>query len=201
MSTTMAARDRMSRKPNPQLLDPALTWDGGPALRQTSDGRLVSPRGPGQVILEDRPDISATPDTKGNLPTVRGARRRTSLNDLVSRGTITKRQHDAAIRFLDDCSMASGGGLVANWLNIPTSPSPRAGLPERQTDAIGRVRRVFHLLGLNSGTVFWCVVFDDWTLAAYDQRFRHRKGTAAEWFRGACTVLDEHYEGAPRKDA
>lgn len=196
MSATITARDRMSRQS--KLLDPVLTWDGGPALRQTTEGRLVSPRGPGQVVLEDRPDISATPDTRGNLPTVRGARRRTNLNDLISRGTITKRQHDAVIRFLDDCSLASGGGLVANMLGVPSSPSPRAGLPEAQVSAIVRVRQVFHLLGLNSGTVFWCVVFEDWTLTAYDQRFRHRKGTGAEWFRAACTALDEHYDDNPR---
>jgi hypothetical protein len=177
-----------------QLIEPALSFDPGPSMRQRSDGTLVS-HGPGKVELEYRPDIDRAPDSKANRPVVRGARRRNVLTDLFAHGVISKCQHDAANRFLDDCSLASGGGLVANFLAMPTSPGPRSGLPETQTTAITRVRQAFHLLGLNSGTVFWWVVFNDRRLGEYDTAHKQREGTAARMFKDALTALDEHFNG------
>jgi hypothetical protein len=169
------------------LPDPKLSFDPGPSLRQQRDGTLEG-HGPGRVELID------VLDTKGNV-TGRGARRRNVLNDLLARGVIAKRQHDAATRFLDDCSLASGGGLVANFLAMPSASGPRSGLAEVQTAAITRVRQIFHLLGLNNGTVFWWVVFDDKRLDDYDALHKIRKGTASTMFKLALTALDEHYHG------
>lgn len=186
MSTTLESR--MVRRPSrSDTFEPNLSFDPGPSMRQRSDGTLIS-RGPGEVELID------VVDAKGAV-TGRGARRRNVLNDLRAHGVITKRQHDAAVRFLDDCSLASGGGLVANVLAMPSSPGPRSGLPEVQTAAITRVRQVFHLLGLNSGTVFWWVVFDDRRLTEYDEAHKIREGTAGVLFKAALTGLDELYNG------
>lgn len=176
----------MTRRPQrPDTFEPTLSFDPGPSVRQRTDGTLIS-RGPGAVELID------VTDAKGTV-TGRGARRKNVLNDLLAHSVITKRQYDAADRFLGDCSLASGGGLVANVLAMPASPGPRSGLPEAQTAAITRVRQVFHLLGLNSGTVFWWVVFDDRRLGDYDAAHRQREGTASTMLKAALTALDEHY--------
>lgn len=174
----------MARRPT--LIDPVLSFDPGPSMRQKPDGTLVS-TGPGEVVLEDRTEPGK--DTR-----IRAARRANVLDDLHARSIITRRQYNAAIRFLDDCSLASGGGMVANLLAVRSPPGPRAGLPETQTDAITRVNQVIHLLGLNAGTVFCWVIFDDRRLGEYDAEKTQREGTAARMFRDALTALDEHYE-------
>jgi hypothetical protein len=188
VAQTLEPRRKAKRPPrSQQLIEPALSFDPGPSMRQRSDGTLIS-RGPGAVQLID------VTDAKGNV-VGRGARRRNVLTDLFAHGVISKRQHDAANRFLDDCSLASGGGLVANFLAMPTSPGPRSGLPETQTMAITRVRQVFHLLGLNSGTVFWWVIFGDRRLGDYDAAHKVQNGTASRMFKDALTALDENYNG------
>jgi hypothetical protein len=82
-------------------------------------------------------------------------------------------------------------------MSIRSQAGPRSGLPETQTDAITRVNRVIHLLGLNAGTVFCWVLFDDRRLDEYDAKQTKRKGTAAKMFRDALTALDEFYNGKP----
>jgi hypothetical protein len=181
MSATLERR--MAGKP--PLIDPVLSFDPGPSMRQRPDGTLIS-IGPGAVELEDRSEPGR--DTR-----IRGAHRANVLDDLHARHVITKRQHDAAVRFLDDCSLASGGGMVADFMAVRSPPGPRSGLPEVQTDAIGRVNQVIRLLGLNDGTVFWWVVFKDRRLGEYDAKETQREGTAARMFRDALTALDEHY--------
>lgn len=146
------------------------------------------------MVVEDRPD----PDPSRRTP-VRGARRRDALHDLKAQGAITKRQFDATWRFIDDCSLASGGGLTANWLASPSGNGPRAGLPEAQVAAITRVREVFHLLGLNTGTVFLRVILDDWALSRCDAVDRVRNGTSARLLCEAMDALDDHYHRGARR--
>lgn len=161
--------------------------DFGPSV--TLDHGIAVSSGAGVVDLEFRAD----PDTpKGAL--VRGARRRNVVGTLYARGSITKRHHDAVERFLDDCSLASGGGLVANLMNAGrSSPLPRAGLPEVQVAAAGRVREVVALLGLLRGSVMWWVVFECRGPGERDAQLRVREGTSSGLFREACEMLDSHY--------
>jgi hypothetical protein len=189
----------MARHLSTALFDPRLSFDPGASLKQRRDGAFRNV-GAAAVVLEDREDIDGTPDHRGNLPVIRGARRCNVLNDLASRGVINKRQHNAANRFLDDCSLASGGGLVADLFAIRggSSNSFHEALVD-QVDAIGRVRRMFRLLDLDGGSVIWWVVFDDQRLGDYDTLHRMREGTASGLFRAALTALDDYYNGSPER--
>lgn len=181
----------------PRLFDPLLSFDPGPSLKQNRSGELIN-KGAAEVILEDRADQDREPDAHGRRPVVRGARRRTALLDLYARGVISKRMHDAALRFLDDCSMASGGGLVANLMGV-AGGGRRDSLAPAQVDAIGRVRVVSHLLGLNTGTVFWRVVFEDRSLASCDAADHVREGMSCALLKEALWALYEHYNGKDGK--
>ena len=163
--------------------------DYGPSMQRTRTGRYVS-AGAGDAVLEDRPD----PTVKDKRLLIRGARRRLTLRDMAERGIITKRQHDAAVKFVDDLSLAAGpsrsmlGGLIS-------SPGERGGIATAQCDAIRRVHRVVHLLGLNRDTVFWWIVVDNGTLSGFENRFQIRHGTARRWLMDALDALDRHYFG------
>lgn len=188
---TIQATRAPKRQPVPHWLlpEPLLAFDPGPSMRQDRRGALVS-RGPGAVVLEDRVDEAGNPDGRGNRPVVRGARRVfNTLPDLQERGTITKRMHDAAVRFMDDCSMASGGGLVANALAVRSGAGPSPGLPMGQIEAIGRVRDTWRVVGTDAYAVVWWAVFDGRTLAAFDGAVKKRKGTGAELLRGSLERL------------
>jgi len=169
------------------LITPTLSSDLGPSVMQRKgDGTLVS-RGPGAVDLEDRADA------KGNI-TGRGARRRDVLRSLHTGGTINKRMFDAAQQFIDDCSVASGGGLVANLLAIPMSSGPRSGWPDAQVDALTRVHKIRNHLGFNDGTVFWRVLFVNKSLADCDAEDKFEHGSSARSLKVALTALDIWYE-------
>ncbi len=134
------------------------------------------------------------PSVSDRRRVVRGARRRDVMQDLLARKVITKRMADAAERFLTDCSIASGSS-AGDLIGMPTVLGTRSGLPERQVRAIARINAVRLQLGLNSGTVFWWVVFRNAPLDAYEARHHLRNGTASEMLRDALTALDEHYHG------
>lgn len=171
--------------------------DLGPSIRQRSDGRLVS-RGPGAVTLEDRPDLDRAPDRSGNRPIVRGARRWCVLNDLAAGERITKRQHDAANRFLDDLCTAVGGSTssIAGLLMGGVSGGEREHLSERQRRAIRAVSRVRLMLGLNADTVFWWVIIGNRPAADYETQHRLEHGLGLRWLRIALDALDLHYNPA-----
>ena len=162
--------------------------DYGPALRPRADGRLVAWGGAAAIELETRDD----PSIVDRRRPVRGARRRDVLCDLQARRVITKRMRDAAEQFLDDCSIASGGS-AGDEIGMPGVQGPRVGLPERQVRAITRINAVRLALGLNNGTVFWWVIFDNRSLGDYETSYRLRTGTASELLRAALTALDQHY--------
>jgi hypothetical protein len=166
--------------------------DFGPGLRLDRAGRLVSWGGAALVEVENRDD----PDISSRRRIVRGARRSDTLAQLEQRKVITKRMRDAAERFLDDCSIASGGAASYS-VGMPRGSGVRAGLPERQVKAITRINQVRHLLGLNSRTVFWAVVFENVSLRDFEVSQRIRNGTAQEMLRAAMTALDNHYHAAP----
>jgi hypothetical protein len=146
-----------------------------------------------EIILEDREDIEREPDRRGNRPVVRGARRSTTLGEMLVRGVITKRMHDAAVRFLDALSLATGGSGSCLGDGIRVAPGSRTAMPERQLHAITEVRRVMNHLGLNSDTVLWWVVIGNKSTAEFDRRFRIREGTGANWLRASLDQLDALY--------
>jgi hypothetical protein len=166
--------------------------DFGPGLRLDRAGRLVAWGGAALVEVENRDD----PDISSRRRIVRGARRSDTLAQLEQRKVITKRMRDAAERFLDDCSIASGG-TASDTVGMPSGPATRAGLPERQVNAITRINRVRRLLGLNTGTVFWAIVFENICLRDFEVKHRMRNGTAQEMLQQALTALDDHYHAAP----
>src|SRR6185312_1311803 len=145
--------------------------DYGPGVSRTQDGRLVY-HGSASVILEDRDDIERQPDRSGRLPVVRGARRSTTMIEMYNKRTINKAMYNAATRFLDDLSLAtggSGGTLGSDWIRV--TPGSRDAMPERQMLAIGRVRRIMNSMGMNSHTVFWWVIMGNRSCSAFDARF------------------------------
>jgi hypothetical protein len=165
--------------------------DYGPSLRLGKDGRLRSWGGAVAVDIETRDD----PTVADHRRLVRGARRRDVLIDLQSRRVISKRHVDAAEQFLEDCSIASGS-TGGDWSGGGGSVAgPRAGLPERQVSAITRINHAALVLGLHDGTVFWWVVFQNGSIAAYEVANRLRSGSATDRLRRALTALDEHYHG------
>jgi hypothetical protein len=169
------------------------TSDFGPCVLRGEDGRM-SYVGAAEIILETREDIDRTPDRRGNRPVVRGARRRTSLGEMLTRKVITKRHHDAATRFLDALSLATGGGSGSPLGDgIRVAPGSRTAMPERQLNAITEVRWVMNHLGLNSDTVFWWVVVGNKSPTEFDCRFRIREGTGSDWLRASLDQLDALY--------
>ena len=167
--------------------------DFGPCVRRGRDGRMTY-MGAAEVILETREDIDRAADRNGNRPVVRGARRYTTLRELLTRGVITKRHHDAATRFLDALSWAtggSGGSFLGEGIRV--APGSRTAMPERQLRAITEVRRVMVQMGLNTDTVFWWVIVGNKSTAEFDRRFRIRAGTGATWLRASLEQLDALY--------
>jgi hypothetical protein len=162
--------------------------DYGPGLHRAKSGRLTNWGGAAQVEVEYRDDPSVTDHRRP----VRGSRRRHALFELLQHRVISKTMFDAAQQFLDDCSIASGGSS-ADIGGMPYVSGPRTGLPERQVNAITRINEVRHLLGLNDGTIFWWVVFNNGALDAYEARHRLRKGTAADLLRKGLDALEQHY--------
>jgi len=170
--------------------------DYGPAFQRV-DGELVEWGGAARVMVEIRSD----PTIIDRPRPVRGARRRNAIFDLYARGVLTKRQYNAAEQFLDDCSIASGGTAPENAFSASALSGPRSGLPERQVLALTRVQQVRHLLGLNPGTVFWWVVFDNGALAEYERRNRMRTNSATDLLRQALDALDAHFYRNARRTA
>lgn len=167
--------------------------DFGPCVLRGKDGRMSYVGAP-EIILENREDIDREPDRRGNRPIVRGARRSTTLGEMLARGVITKRMHDAATRFLDALSMAtggSGGSFLGEGIRV--APGSRTAMPERQLRAITEVRRVLNRLGIHSDTVMWWVVVGNKSTAEFDRRFRLREGTGADWLRASLDQLDSLY--------
>lgn len=146
-----------------------------------------------ELIIETREDIDREPDRRGNRPVVRGARRSTTLGEMLARRVITKRHHDAAVRFLDALSLATGGSGSCLGDGIRVAPGSRTAMPERQLNAITEVRRVMNRLGMNSDTVFWWCVVGNKSPTEFDKRFRIREGTGAGWLRASLDQLDALY--------
>ena len=177
--------------------------DFGPSVRTRTDGRLIS-RGPGAVTLEDRPDLDREPDRSGNRPVVRGARRRCALDGLFGDNAITKRQLDAANRFLDDLCRAQGSSQSSIGALLTGGVSGSAGrdaFTEGQRGAIRRVQKVRLMLGLSRETVTWWVVIENRTPRQYDDAHSLRHGTGVQWLCMALDALDVHYNPPGRRDA
>ena len=145
------------------------------------------------VVIEFRPDVD------GNR-LVRGARRRLVLRDMLRDGVVTKRQHDAAERFLDDLSVACGGGGTGNLGGVRATPGSREAVTPAQSAALRQVYRVVHLLGLNSATVFWWVVLSNGSLRGYEDRHQVRHGRAKVMLVAALDALDSHYYAGSGRD-
>ena len=166
--------------------------DYGPSVRQATDGRLFS-IGAGQVFLEDREDHTRDPDHSGKRPVVRGARRRTALLDLYARGTLNQRDLRAALRFVDDLSLATG---TSSRELVPSvaSAAPWQRIPHQaQLDAMQRVRRLSGVLGLPSDRVFFWVVLEDRSMRSYEEFHRLRHGTAVHGLKQALEAVDRFY--------
>lgn len=170
--------------------------DYGPSVRLGRDGRYRPWGGAVAIEIESRDDPSVT----DHRQIVRGSRRRNTLAHLLALKIITKRHMDAAEQFLDDCSIASGASGCGNLTGMPSLSGPRAGLPERQVEAITRINAVRLLLGLNSGTVFWWVVFNQGGVQDWEIANKMRKGgVGTDLLRTALDALDEHYHGRTAK--
>ncbi len=144
------------------------------------------------VALADVPDIDRT----DKRATVRVARTWSVLDDLHANGDLTKRQFDAANRFLDDLSRATGG-TSCSWALMLAGRGNYEGLSEMQRRAIRAVQRVRLMLGLNRDTVFWWVVLDNRTPSDFENEYRlGHHGIGLQWLRLALDAVDEHYNGA-----
>lgn len=115
---------------------------------------------------------------------------------LLSREAITKRQFDAAERFLDDMSRAAGGSPASFLSAGGGGYGSREGVTDVQSRAIRAVNRVRLMLGLSPETVTWWVVLDNKAPSEFDRAHRLRNGTGVVWLRSALDALDGHYGGA-----
>lgn len=189
--TATGSRSARSARGRASRVD-ATTSDFGPCVVRGADGRLEY-RGAPEIILENRPDLDRPVDRHGNRPVVRGARRSTTLGEMLGRGVINKSMHDAGSRFLDALSVAGGSTASSLAEALKVAPGSRTGVSDRQLDAIREVRRVMVHLGLNSDTVMWWVVVGNRSTAEFDRTFRLREGTGADWLRASLAQLDAMY--------
>lgn len=162
--------------------------DLGPGLVRDGKGRPRSWGGAADVEVVERVD----PDHP-NRAAVKGAQRRDILATMVRGGSIAKPLGDAAARFLDDLSIATGSSY-AGFVGMPGSGVKRDTLPDRQLRAIRRVYAIRNDLGLNDGTVFWWVVLDNQTVRAWEDRFRTRHGDGMTLLRAALEGLADWYD-------
>lgn len=174
--------------------------DYGASIGRDRDGRLVS-SGPAQVMLEDAEDIDYELNKNARRPLVRRARRwcvlrgmlKTGKDGALLDGSITVRQYDAANRFLGDCSRAQGGSQ-ASFLNLVVSGSAgRDAFTEDQRIAMRKVMEVRHLLGLNSGTIFWWVVLENKSPREYAAWKKIRWSTAYTMLKDSLSAVDAYY--------
>lgn len=163
--------------------------DYGPSFRLNKAGKLVTWGGAATVDVASRDD----PTDPARPRTVRGAKRRHALFELHQHRVIDAAMFHAAQDFLDDCSIACGTGSSGEIGGFGGTAGPRSGLPERQTNAITRINEVRNVLGLNEGTIFWHVVFDNGSIRDYEIRHRLQFGTATQMLRDALNALDRHY--------
>lgn len=161
--------------------------DLGPGLVRDGKGRPRPWGGAADVEVVDRID----PDHPQRA-SVKGARRRNAVAALLAAGSITKAHADAADRFLDDLSVATGSSY-AGFVGMPGSGVRRDTMPDRQLRAIRRVYAIRHDLGLNDGTVFWWVVLDNGGIRAWEDRFRERHGDGLVMLKAALTALADWY--------
>jgi hypothetical protein len=156
----------------------------------TRQGRLES-RGAGAAVLEDRAD----PDPAIKA-LVRGARRWSVLDDLYRSDLVSKRQFDAANRFLDDLSRASAGTACSWALLLTARGGGYQGATESQRRAIRAVQRVRLMLGISRDTVLWWVLLDNRPPREFeDAHGLGHIGLALLWLRHALDGLDEYYHG------
>lgn len=165
--------------------------DYGPSVRTGKGGRLSYWGGAAEIVVDTVDDTTVA----GRPQTIRRARRRNVMFDLMQRGIIERRHYAASEQFLDDCSIASGGSAGDSIAGMPVASGPRQGLPERQIMAVTRVNVVRHLLGLNDGVVFWWIVFSNGGLGDYEIRYRLPRGQAKGMLVNALDALDAHYHG------
>lgn len=162
--------------------------DLGPAFTRDGKGRPRALPGAADVELVERVD----PDHPQRAP-VKAAQRRDVLAAMVRGGSIAKALGDAASRFLDDLSLATGSSH-AGFAGMPGSGVRRDTMPDRQLRAIRRVYSIRSDLGLNDGTVFWWVVLDNQTVRAWEDRFRTRHGDGMRLLRAALEGLADWYD-------
>ncbi len=178
------------RKRTTGRIEPAV--DYGPTIQRHADGRTRMSAGAAAVEIEDR--IYHDPET-GREISVRGARRRDTLRELYNAGRVPKYLYDACERFLEDCSIASGGSGPCMEFGVRVPAGPRSTFPERQVLAISRVSTVCNRLGINSGTITWWVVFGNGGVREYEDRWRMRHGTGMPLLLGGLEVIDGFYNG------
>lgn len=146
--------------------------DYGPGLRRNAAGRIVAVRNAADSVIEDRDDTTIA----GRKVTVRGARRRNAMLELLLRGTIEKHQWQASERFLDDLSLAGGSTPGQRLDGIRTPLQPSTGPAERQVAAIGRVNAAVRVIGGGTTSPFWHVAFMNGALRDYERRHHLRNG-------------------------
>lgn len=169
-----------------------LAKDFGPCVMRGRDGRMKFVGAP-EIMLEDREDIAFGADARGNRPLTRGARRATRIGEMYLRKALTKRMHDAAVRFLDDLSLATGGSGGSFGVSVRVSPRSRIMIADVQLNAMTRIREVSDQLQLVDDVVFWWVVIQNKSTAEFDRTFHKREGTGAESLRTTLSLLDELY--------
>lgn len=172
----------------PPIVDGPIT-DYGPEVAHLQDGRLRVIGGAARILIEDRVD----PTISDRQQLVRGARRATTLLELKNRGVITKFQADAAERFLDDLSLATGSSSCSD-LGTRVSSSTKVDMFQVALDAMTRVNQAMVIVRKQNNNVFFWTVFLDRGLREFDQRYRHRNGTGAGMLRDTLSALDALYE-------
>ena len=140
--------------------------------------------------------VELRPDPQQPAARVQGARRASTILRLAASGSISPPMFRAALRFVDDLSLAAGATRrsaipLCRASGAATAPEP----PMACVLALARVRAAQRALWAagNGYNVFWRVVIEDRSLTAVAAHYHCRDDIASELLRTALTALGRHY--------
>ena len=186
----MTRRPRNAPPRPSQALDQAADYGPGHKLFR---GQLRSWGGAANVVIEERGDL----DNPKAGRTIRGARRRIPVDDLLSRGTITQRHHDAVILLFDLYSLREGGSSV-NY-HGGSGGVPATSVAARKLIGATKARLADASMGQFGRRLFKRVIMDGETLGDFEKRYGLKAGAGTTRLRVTLTMLDEHFNPKSRR--
>ncbi len=172
-------------KRKPKALHAAPARDLGPEVRLAR----------GDVVKETRID----PAIAGRIVEIRAGRVRDTIHTLMMRNYITARAFAAVEAFRDDVAIAQGARVATSSYSSVSSTTPSRWPPERQLDALIRVRQTLQALPDRARRTAQAVIVHGYSLDRYARETRIRRQAAQQALQDALQVIETRY--GPRIDA